>query len=347
MADLKPEQTRIIDLLVQNKTAPALSATTDMPVVETRPDSSPAPEPVVKAKDKDVSTAAPDPEVEDAGKTTDSESATEPTEEETGAPEAEPKKQSRGVQKKLDELRREAEDAKRQAQSEREERLRVLTMLEQQQSARAAEASEVQEDTAPERPNRVDFPDDDDWDDALMQYSDEKASFTARREINATIARERQRAEQASIATAQEQVREQYQARIDKFIAEKPDFHEVAESPDVFVSIPVSHAIMHSDNGPAIQYYLGSNPDEAKRIMKLPPPLQLVELGKIESRLTVDVAPAPETETKPAPRTISAASKPITPLSAGSVSSIQKDPQSMSMDEYKAYRRGQGATVRQ
>ena len=326
------EQTQKIDLLDNTATTPALSATSDMPVVETRPDASPAP--VVA---KDVS-AAPDLE-EDAGKTTDLESATEPTEEETGAPEG--KKQSRGVQKKLDELRREAEDAKRQAQSEREERLRVLTILERRQGAEAQD--EALEATEPERPTRADYPDDDDWDDALMEYADTKASFTARREINATIEAERTRAETASIANAQEQVRQQYQARIDKYKADKPDFHEVAESPDVIVSVPVAHALMLSDNGPALQYYLGSNPDDAKRIMALAPPLQLVELGRIEAKL----AAPPPAAAVPAPRTISAASKPITPLSAGDQAPINKDPQSMTMDEYKAFRRGQGAAARQ
>ena len=341
MADLPLESQPTIDLLDTGHKHPALSATTDMPVVETRPDASPAP---VEAED--ATPAAPDPEVEDAGKTPDAESATAPTEEETGAPEAEPKKQSRGVQKKLDELRREAEDAKRQAQSEREERLRVLTMLEQQQQA--APAEEESTDTAPDKPMRADYPDDDDWDEALMSYADTKAEFTARREIKATIEAERQRAEAASVASAQEQIREQYQARIDKFIADKPDFHEVAESPDVIVSIPVAHAIMHSDNGPALQYHLGSNPDEAKRIMALSPPLQLVELGKIESRLVpVETPAAPAgTSPAPAPRQISAAPPPITPLNAGDAATITKDPQTMTMDEYKAHRAKQGATVR-
>lgn len=336
MAEMQVVKADVLDVL--GKTAPALSSTSDMPVVETIPDSSP---PAVEVEDV---SAAPDLEGEDAGKTTDAETATAPTEEETGAPEGEPKKQSRGVQKKLDELRREAEDAKRQAQSEREERLRVLTMLEQQQSAEAAAAAQEPEATEPQRPNRADYPDDDDWDAALLEYSDEKATFTARREINATIEAERSRAEAASIATAQEQVREQYQARIEKVIEKHPDFHEVAESPDVTVSIPMAHAILHSDEGPEIQYYLGSHPDEAKRIMRLSPPLQLVELGKIVSGFPADAAPA--AAAAPATPRISAAPKPISPLKAGDSEPIVKNPGDMSMDEYKAMRSGQGAEVR-
>lgn len=220
----------------------------------------------------------------------------------------------------------------------------MLTMLERQQQFAAP--AEESEDTAPIRPTRADHPDDDDWDDALMQYAEVKAEFTARKEISATIEAERKRAEASSIANAQEHVRQQYQARIDKYITEKPDFHEVAESPDVIVSMAVAQAIMHSDNGPALQYYLGSNPDEAKRIMTLSPPLQLLEMGRIDSRLATAAQPAPVVK-KPEPRPISAAPRPITPLSAGDQSPINKDPQSMTMDEYKAYRRGQGATVRQ
>jgi len=342
-AQIKPDL--ILDVL--SAKAPALSSTNDMPVLETKPDSSPAPEPVVEAPAVVDEPAAPDPE-EDAGKTPDAESATAPTEEEPGAPDAEPKKQSRGVQKKLDELRREAEDAKRDARSEREERLRMLTMLEQQQSAgdAAAPASEP-EDTAPEKPNRADYPDDDEWDNALMDYADTKAAFTARQEINATIAAERQRSESDAVAQAQEQVRAQYQTRIEAVMEKHPDFHEVAESPDVIVSMPVAHAILHSEQGPELQYYLGSHPDEAKAIMQLAPPLQLVEMGKIASKLSAGEQPAPAPTPAPTPPPqLSAAPPPITPLRSGDSLPLVKDPQNMTMDEYKAHRVKQGAEAR-
>jgi hypothetical protein len=48
---------------------------------------------------------------------------------------------------------------------------------------------------------------------------------------------------------------------------------------------PMAHAILHSEQGPDIAYHLGKNPAEAERISKLAPALQLVELGKIASKL--------------------------------------------------------------
>ena len=337
MAEMQVIRADILD--ITGAKPPALSSTSDMPVVETIPDASPRP--VVEAVD-DVS-AAPDPAATDAGKTTDLESATELTEEETGAPDGEPKKQSRGVQKKLDELRLAAETAKREAQSEREERLRLLTMLERQSGPEPDATATEAEDTAPETPRRADYPDDDDWDDALLEYSNLSANHIAKREIKRTIEAERTRADAESAARAQEQVRVQYNERVAAAVEKHPDFHEVAERPDVVVSMAVAHAIMHSDQGTDIQYYLGSNPEEAKRIMRLPPPLQLVEIGKLTSGFT---APAPVAETAAITTKLSAAPAPIRPLKAGEGTPIVKSIATMNMDEYKAHRKTQGEQVR-
>lgn len=333
MPPISIEQEPTLDILTPK--GPALSSTSDMPViVETKPDSSAPPEPEAPAEEAEVveEAAAPGPEEEDAGKTEGSESATEPAEEEPGAPEG--KKKSRGVQKKLDELRREAEDAKRLAAQEREERLKLYETLMRTQTAAEAEVHKA-EDVAPEKPNRADYPDDDEWDAAMLGYSEQRAQFIARQEIRQTIEREREDAQRRAIEQAQREQQQRHHQRVEAAIEKYPDFHEVAENPDVQVSIPMAHAILQSESGPDIQYYLGANPAETQRIMRLSPPMQLVELGKIEAKLA---APAPAPKPKPP---ISNAPPPIRPLKTGDAQPLAKDEGSMSMDEYVAHRKKQ------
>jgi hypothetical protein len=153
---------------------------------------------------------------------------------------------------------------------------------------------------------------------------------------------ERYRVQQEQLKQAQQQVEQAYSDRIAKTAEKYDDFDEIARNPDVKVSGVMAEAIVYSDNGPEMQYYLGKNPAEAERIMKLPPTIQLMELGKIEAKLAGTPAPA-----APTPPKISTAPPPITPLKTGDSAPASKAPEDMSMDEYKAFRKAQGAQVRQ
>ena len=295
----------IVDLLGSEQSVPALSSTSDLPVIETKPDAqAAAPEP---AKEKELEQPA--------------DSATAATEtEQPGEP---AKKESRGVQKALDRLTSERETEKRRAEAAEARLDAALKALER--TTGKPEVTEPSDADEPARPSRNDFPDPDSWDAALLKYAEEKAVWTTRREIK-SLETERQQAEQTkAVEEGQRVAREAYNGRVSKVLDKYPDFKEVAESPDVEISMPMAHAIIHSERGPELQYYLGKNPDEAKRITALSPPLQLVELGVILAKIDAPVV-------KP----VSAAPKPIKPISAGTEPAA-KDPNEMSMDEYKAY----------
>jgi len=322
MPEIALEQEPVLDLLKSR--APALSATSDMPVVEATPEPS---EPEVEAKEE--STAVP-PEESGEAEHTD-ESATSDTDEQTGHS---GEKVPRGVGKRLAELTKRADEAEKALAREREERLKMYEAQARNQTQAELQAQE-QVETAPEKPNRADFPDDNEWDAAMLDYSEQRAQFIARKEIRATIEREREESEKREIARAQEETRQRHQARVDAALEKYPDFHEVAETPDVRISMPMVHAILHSDMGPDLQYFLGKNPAEVERIMKLPPPSQLLEMGKIEAKLATPApAPVPKKE-------VSSASPPIRPIRPTESAPARKDPGEMSMDEYKAWRRKQ------
>ena len=319
-----------LDLL--DVTGPSLSATTDMPVIETKPDSQPEAKPDTKPADKPKAEEIAAP-VE--GKKPE-ESAPSETPDEDPAANAEPAPKAKGVQKRIDELVRQREE-------EKAEKLRLLAIVEGLNKPKPEEQPVV-EDQGPQRPSRDAFPDTNAYEAALNEYADAKAAWTARREVKAVLAEEQRKTEQRQIEEGQKAARDAYAKRVEKAVEEYPDYKEVAESPNVLVSVPMAHAILHSDHGPKIAYHLGKNPEEAKRISLLPPPVQLMEMGLLVARLT---APAAKAEPAPAPQkpVVSAAPKPIKPLEA-KPESLNKTPDEESMEEYAARRKKELAAER-
>jgi len=85
-------------------------------------------------------------------------------------------------------------------------------------------------------------------------------------------------------------------------IKKYPDFFEKVfnQSPDVVPITPIiGEAILESDIGQDVAYYLGTHPAEAQRLAKLSPTAALREFGKIEASLSKPQSSAP---------------KPITPI---------------------------------
>ncbi len=316
-----------IDLL-DTSAAPALSSTTDMPVIETKPDATNEGAPPAVAETAKEET----PEAESAETT--SESATEPENEPSASDE--PKK-AKGVQKRLDELTKQREQERARAEAAEQRLDRALQALEKMTGQPAAEtkAEIAQTDPEPTKPNRADFPDIEAYEVALGDYVDKKATWTARREIQAAQAEERQQRELQAIEEGQEKARQAYNERVQKVKEQFSDYDDVAESPDVQVPIPVAYAIINDPDGPAIQYYLGKHPDEAKKLFELSPPQQLVALGKMVAKMQT---PAPAPAPKPP---VSAAPAPIKPLKTGGDSGPSKSLEDMSMEEYAAHRRAQ------
>lgn len=318
------DQPAVLDIL--DSKAPALSATSDMPVVETRPDSSP-PEPEKKdeAVPVEQSTEA-EPTAEDA---------TAATDEQSGPPkDGVPK----GVGKRLAELTKQRDEERSRALAAEERLNQALSALEKATDRVSPEPSAEQE---PVRPNRNDFADPDAWDAAVMDYADKKAEWAAKREAERVRTAEIEKTRQEVVTRAQAELREAYRARTEKVAAKYEDYHQVAESPDVQVSMPMAVAILNHEMGPEIQYHLGKNPAEAARISayqtrdvqgNLVPdaPRQIMELGLLAAKLTATPTPPPVTR---APKPI----KPNTP----SDTALDKDPNSMSMEEYASMRKKQ------
>ena len=307
----------VVDLLEVPDT-PALSSTSDMPVIETKPDASNEGAPPKADPAKVEVTEEVEEQLE--------ESATSTTEEQPGQPAGE---KPRGVGKALAELRQQRKDADARALAAEERLNQALKALEQA-TVKPEPAKETIEDTDPEpvKPVRAAYTDPDTWDQAMVDYADQKAVWAAKREVKAMRTEEQSKANQTQIDEGIKAAQAAYKGRVDKVVEKYADFHEVAESPDIQIPMPVAHAIINHPDGPELQYYLGKNPAEAKRLSSMNPAAQLVELGMILAKITAPVAPAP----------VSAAPKPITPIKAGT-ESPNKSADEMTMEEYASMRR--------
>ena len=326
MPDVRVEKAITLDPLSTN--APATSATSDMPVIETKPDSTPATE---APETPEAATEA------EATVTTTAESAPADKPGDSPASDAQAKKPAQGVQKRIDELTKQREEANRRADAVQAMLDRALSVIEGKPPQSAAQPTATPtEEAEPKKPDRNTFTDPDAYDAAMDTYVQAKAEFVAKREVGKALDANNKAQQERTIAEQQRVAREAYGARVEKAKVKYPDYKEVAESPNVTVSIPMAHAIAHSDDGPEIAYYLGKNPQEAQRIATLSPPVQLLELGKIAVRLASPTAPKPQ---------VTAAPKPITPIVTGADASTATSEEE-SMDAYAARRQKQLADER-
>jgi hypothetical protein len=105
---------------------------------------------------------------------------------------------------------------------------------------------------------------------------------------------EAKRAAQANVA---------YRERVEKASEKYEDFEQVAYNQNLPISTVMGEAIVASDVGPEVAYYLGLNPAEAERIYRLPPLLQAKEIGRLEAKVAAE----------PPTRKVTNAPEPITP----------------------------------
>lgn len=126
---------------------------------------------------------------------------------------------------------------------------------------------------------------------------------------------------EAAIALAQQATAEVFQARVEEFRDEMPDFDQVFNA-NVPITEVAAEFLAESDVGPKIAYHLSKNLGQAHRIAALNPVRQAVELTRLEAQLKA-APPAKRTTKAPKP------AKPIT--AAGSSGTF--DPSSASVGD--------------
>lgn len=216
----------------------------------------------------------------------------------------------KGVQKRIDRAVRQKYEAEARTKM-LEERLNAMEARQYQPAARQSDDSEPTIDKF----------------DNFDQYVAAKAEYIAKKQIESTLT-EREKRQRAEYETAERsKTVESWNKRIAAATVEMPDFEEVLASSDVPMTDPMQQAIMESEVGPKLAYYLANNPDEAEKIAGMSPIAAIRTLGRIEERL-LNQKTAVKTTNAPAP---------ITPV--GSRAVVKKDPGKMTDAEYAKWRK--------
>ena len=190
------------------------------------------------------------------------------------------------------------------------------------QIAMRQERQEPQQRQAPQgEPKLDDF-------DNFDAYIAAKAEYIADRKINQTLTEREQRAAEERAQAAQRQTADSWNKRVSTAGAEMPDFREVVANSDVPMTPPMAQAIMESDVGPKIAYYLATHPDEAEDIASMSPIATVRALTRIEDKLLAQ--PVARKSNVPPP------TEPV-----GVKAKAERDPDKMPVKEWLKWRNAQ------
>jgi hypothetical protein len=234
---------------------------------------------------------------------------TEPTEkvEERSEPESEVKEQedkpksNPKLERRFSEITKQREEARKEAQQEREARQALETRLAALERQPAPQAPKVDEEPQPSQFNDA------------FEYAKALAEYTADKRIGEM----RKQDAEAKEAQERQKVIDQWANKVQAAKTSLPDFDDIVASSDVVVNDDIRDAILESDVGPQILYHLAENEDVAKKIAGLSAKQALREIGKLEARFEAKET-APETK----PITRSKAPQPIQPLRGSSPADV-------------------------
>lgn len=223
------------------------------------------------------------------------------------------------VQKRFNELTRKWRTAERTIEFEKQKR-----------QALEAEVKRLQATVPDERkPKREDFEDELEYVEALTDWKVEQKFRGKETEV---VRAKKEATERAELGEIDERLEVTMGAGREKY----EDFDALVLSKDLTITEDMFATILDSDLAEDIAYYLGQNPEVSVEIAKLSAYGAARAIGKIEARLEKggegsESAPSPERKPK-----LTNTPKPIVPLKTKGA--IDKDPNTMSMKEYRAWR---------
>ena len=225
-------------------------------------------------------------EVEQVEQVENTEESTPSDTEDTG----EPKRQDKGVGKRINELTREKYEAKREAEYWRQQ---------------AEQMRQPQAEKPSGKPTPDQFQTFEDYQEALVNHALSERLAKEREAKEAFEAEQRTRAAKQTWSKQEETARESF-IDYDETVYPLLDIEEVGNNPFL------GSAIADSPIGAKILYHLGKNPDEAVRIARLSPAATAREIGKLEARLEEQAKP--KSSAPPPPKPVGGAAKAINGL---------------------------------
>jgi hypothetical protein len=240
---------------------------------------------------------------------------------------AETKKALRGVQKRIDELTR--------ARYEAEERGKAEADHWRQQAMMAAQQLEAAKGAA-NPPKLEQYPSIEEFTAAVAKHEAEKVGASYRDQFQQSQWQAEQARQQAAQqAVAQQQYQRVVESKIQEAVKKYPDFVETVTSPELpgMQGTPAFQAVLESEHGAEVMYYLGKNPMRAHQIMALSPIGQIREIGRLEAAVSTG-------------KMVSSAPPPAANVNTASATPGKKDPSKMTYAEFVDWRRGQIARRR-
>jgi len=232
----------------------------------------------------------------------------EPQPEETKETKAtEEKKQNPKLEKRFSELTKQREEARKEAQREREAREALENRLKELEVK--VNPQPVEQVNA--KPSPSQFNDAFEYAEALAEWSAEQAILN------------REKAEtERKVQEERSKVIKSWNERLETVKADLPDYDEmIASASDITVSDEIRDAMLESEQGPRILYHLAENPELAEKLNSMSKVSALREIGKLEARFeakeTPKETPKTEAETKPSVAK-SKAPAPISPIKTSS-----------------------------
>jgi chromosome segregation ATPase len=225
---------------------------------------------------------------------------TDDREEKTG------KKVNPKIERRFSELTKQREEARREAERIRAEKDALEARLREYEAKQAPARQEPQND-APKADDGKPTPDQ--YTDAF-EYAEALAQWSAEQALRARdkVEQERKAAEQRN------QTVKAWEKRVEAFRKNIDDYDEVVASSTVAVSDQVRDAILDSDVGPQLAYYLAKNPDVAEDLRSRSVISALREIGKLEAKLSAESVvekPVAKPSRAPAPINPIRATRPV------------------------------------
>jgi hypothetical protein len=266
---------------------------------------------------------SPQTEVEGVQDPTSSAEATSPGAEEIPAKKGSP-------QHRINQAIARQREAERQLEAERQQRQQISAEM---SALRAQLPQPVQPPPPPVAFPHVDGEPTEDQFEDFGDYIKALSVFHARMSVRMEAAARQQAAEQDQQEQQIKTALTEHQKRVALGKQAHADYGEVViENGEVELSPPMQDAIIYSPIGHEVAYYLGKHPDEAERILRLPPGPALIEMGKLEGKLSGVATPPASGHTQAPP--------PIRPVSGGT-HSASRDLASLPIAEYIKVRQQQ------
>ncbi len=203
-----------------------------------------------------------------------------------------PKRESKGVQKRIDELTARAYRAERQAEE-------VLSMLRQQMAGQGQQQPQGPAPLPPELANAMppapkpeDFP--------AGEFDPKYAVALAKHEMRMEQAQAMVHQQKLQRQQAAQQLQANLAQQVERLAATDPQARDSIAA--LGMRLPNAVADMVADAGADIAYYIARNPEAEKQIAEARTPAAVARaLGRIEERLAAAPPPAPPQPTKAPP----------------------------------------------